>query len=71
MHPQQISTYVVVLFDFVTYYGVNMVSLAGIPWAMGCCSVVYFVIFVFVAYLAVKATRCDPTDPIIYKEREL
>jgi hypothetical protein len=48
-----------------------MVSLAGIPWAMGMCSVVYFMIFVCVAYLAYKATKCDPTDPIIYKEREL
>lgn len=48
-----------------------MVSLAGIPWAMGMCSVVYFMIFVCVTYLAYKATKCDPTDPIIYKEREL
>jgi hypothetical protein len=67
LHPQQISTFFVFGLDLTTYYAVFMPSLSEYPEAMWFCTVLYFIICVNVVYYCVKATRIDPTDPVIHE----
>jgi len=51
--------------DFVSYYLINMTSLSYSIALVVICSIVYFVISVFVTLFAFDATIADPSDPII------
>ena len=69
-HPLQVVSWVVFFFDFVTYFLVNMVSLVNHSLALVIvCTLVYLVLSFLVLYYAIKATRIDPSDPIIYEQR--
>jgi uncharacterized sodium:solute symporter family permease YidK len=67
LHTQQISTFFVFGLDLITYYAVFMPSLAEYSEAMWFCTITYFIICVLVVYYCLKATRTDPTDPVIYE----
>ena len=69
-HPLQILSWIVFFFDFLTYFLVNMVSLwnHSLLLVIGC-SLLYLVLSTLVLCYAVRATRVDPSDPIIYEQR--
>jgi hypothetical protein len=60
-----------VLFDAGTYYGINIPSLAGTPAAMYFAGVVYFIVMLSATLSMYFVQKIDPTDPMVYKEREL
>ena len=69
-HPLQVVSWVVFFFDFVTYFLINMVSLVNHSLTLVIvCTLVYLILSVLVLYYAIKATRVDPSDPIIYEQR--
>jgi hypothetical protein len=66
----QIISWFIILLDFYTFFFINIVSLSyNIPLA-AVLGTVYGIIFVAIIYLAVVATKADPTDPTVYLERE-
>ena len=69
-HPLQVLSWVVFFFNFLTYFLINMVSLFNHSLALViCCSLLYLVISALVLYYAVKATKVDPSDPLIHEQR--
>ena len=69
-HPLQIVSWVVFFFDLLTYFLINMVSLQNHSLALViCCSIIYLVISGLVLYYAIRATKVDPSDPLIYQQR--
>lgn len=69
-HPLQVLSWFVFFFDFLTYYLINMVSLVGQSFVtVIVCSTIYLILSLMVLYYAAKATRIDPSDPTIYKQR--
>jgi len=69
-YPFQVVSYVVILLDTYAYYFINIVTFSYHPAIATVLGVVYMVVFGFVLYYAVKATRNDPTDPTIYAQRK-
>jgi len=69
-HPLQVVSWVVFFFDFLTYFLVNMVSLYNhsLLLVIGC-SVIYLVLSALVLCYAIRATRVDASDPLIYEQR--
>ena len=66
-HPLQIVSWVIFFFDFLCYYMINMVSLANHSAALVViCSIVYLAISIVVLQYAIRATRHDPSDPLVY-----
>jgi hypothetical protein len=69
-NPLQILSWIVFFFDFITYFLINMVSLVNHSIALVIiCTIVYLVLSYLVLYYAIKATKTDPSDPIIYEQR--
>ena len=69
-HPLQLVSWFVFFFDFVTYFLINMVSLVNHSVALVViCSTVYLILTYLVLYYTIKATSCDPSDPLIYEQR--
>lgn len=53
-----------------TYFLVNMVSLANHSVVLVIlCTLVYLALSVLVLYYAIRATKIDPSDPIIYEQK--
>ena len=66
----QIVSWVVFFFDLVTYFLINMVSLANHSVVLVViCTIVYLILSILVLYYAIKATKIDPSDPIIYEQK--
>ena len=58
-------------FDFITFFAVDMVSLAYNPGLVAVLSVLFIVIQIITVYYCVMATKCDPTDPTIRQQKEV
>ena len=70
MHPQQLLSWFVFFFNFGAYYTIDVISLAHNVGLAVFLAVLYLVISVVVFYLAIKATRADPTDPTVLIQKE-
>ena len=69
-HPLQVVSWVVFFFDFLTYFLVNMVSLYNHSlWLVIGCSIIYLVLSALVLCYAIRATRVDASDSLIYEQR--
>ena len=69
-HPLQVLSWFVFFFDFLTYYLINMVSLVNHSLVLVViCSLLYLALSITVLYYAIKATKVDPSDPVIYEQR--
>ena len=62
----QVVSWIVFAFDFLTYFLINMVSLFNHSAAtVIICSFAYVSLTAAVLYYAIKATKIDPSDPLI------
>ena len=69
-HVLQVVSWIVFAFDFFTYFLINMVSLFNHSLVLVIlASLVYLSLTAAVLYYAIKATKSDPSDPIIYEQR--
>ena len=69
-HPLQVVSWVVFFFDFITYFLINMVSLVNHSLVLVIvCTLVYLILSYLVLYYAIKATKIDPSDPLIYEQK--
>ena len=64
-NPLQVISWVIFAYDLLTFFSVDMVSLAYNPALAGTLSVLYLALSASTVYYCVKATRCDPSDPTI------
>ena len=69
-HPLQVISWFVFFYDLLVYYLINMISLSNYGVLVAFCSMIYFVISAGVLFLAIKGTRCDPSDPTIRMQKE-
>ena len=66
----QLTSWFVILLDLYAYYFIDIVLLSySLPIAI-ILSVAYGIIMIAVVWLAIVATKDDPTDPTIYAERK-
>ena len=57
-------------FDLLCYFLINMVSLFNHSAVLvGICSTVYIILSSVVLYYAIRSSRSDPSDPLIYEQR--
>lgn len=56
--------------DFYDYYFINIVALSSHIAISIILGIAYGIILGAILFFAAKATKADPTDPTIYKERE-
>jgi hypothetical protein len=65
LHPTQVLTYLILFFDILSYYFIDMVSLAhNLPLIIAL-SVVYLVCCLATVYYGYLASKISPTDPTI------
>ena len=69
-HPLQLISWFVFFYDFLVYFLINMISLSNYEILVVVCSIVYIIICIGVLFYAIKATRCDPSDPTIRLQKE-
>ena len=70
-HPLQLISWFVFFYDLLIFFVVNMISLSNYEVLVGMSSVVYLGICSGVLFYAVKATKCDPSDPTIKMQRDV
>jgi hypothetical protein len=65
LHPQQLLSWFVFFFNFGSYYIIDVISLSFNVGLAVFLSTLYLILSLVVLYLAVLATKTDPTDPTI------
>ena len=69
-HPLQILAWAVTGLDVYCFYFINTVVFGFNPAISAVLGLVFGLTLVLVAIFACKATKCDPTDPTVYRQRE-
>ena len=65
LNPLQVISWFVFAFDVITFFVVDMISLAYNPGLVAVLSILFIVMQIGTVYYCVKATKTDPTDPTI------
>ena len=70
LHPLQLFSWIIFGLNFLCFYLLNMVSISSLRPAQFVLGVLYLVLTITVVLLAARATKCDPTDEVVYRERQ-
>jgi len=65
-----VLSWVVTALDIYVFFFVNMVTFGYNPAISSVLGIAYGTLMILIVIYTYKATKCDPTDPTVYKQRE-